>query len=64
MQKADAEIAARTVESETRIAEVREGAAAAVREVARDTAEALVSALDVDVDAKAIAAAVDARSKG
>ncbi len=64
IQKADAEIGARTAESETRIAEVRDGAAAAVREVARDTAEAVVAALDVDVDAKAIAAAVDARTKG
>ena len=64
IQKADAEIAARTAEGEAKIAEVRDGAARAVREVARDTAEAVVSALDVDVDAKAIAAAVDARTKG
>ena len=64
MQKADAEIAARTAESEARIAEVRDGAAAAVREVAKDTAEAVVSAMGVDVDASAIAAAVEARTKG
>ena len=64
MQKADAEIAARTAEGEAKIAEVRDGAAAAVREVARDTAKAVVAALDVDVDARTIAAAVDARTKG
>lgn len=64
IQKADAEIAARTSESEARIAEIRDGAAAAVRDVARDTAQAVVAALGVDIDAKTIASAVDARTKG
>ncbi|MGI9390431.1 MAG: F0F1 ATP synthase subunit B' [Boseongicola sp.] len=64
LQKADSEIKARTAESESRIAEIHDGAAEAVREVARDTAKAVVSALGVDVDGKAISAAVDARTKG
>jgi F-type H+-transporting ATPase subunit b len=64
IHKADAEIKARTAESEVRIVEIRDGAAEAVREVARDTAIAVVSALGVDIDGKTIAAAVDARTKG
>ena len=64
MQKADAEIAARTAESEARIADIREGAADAVRQVARDTAEAVVAALGVEVDTQTITAAVDTRTKG
>ena len=64
LQKADAEIAARTAESEAKIAEIREGAAQAVREVARDTAREVVAALGVDVDAAAIDAAVAAHGKG
>jgi len=64
IKKADGEIAARTAESEVKIAEIRDGATAAVREVAKDTAEAVVAAMGVEVDASAIAAAVDARVKG
>lgn len=64
IQKADAEIKARTAESEGRIVEIRDGAAEAVREVARDTAIAVVSALGVEIDGNTIAAAVDARTKG
>lgn len=64
MEKADAEIAARTAESEARITEIREGAAAAVKEVANDTAKEVVSALGVDVDAGSITAAVADRTKG
>lgn len=64
MAKADAEIAARTAESEARITEIRQGAAAAIAEVARDTAKAVVAAMGVDVDAKAVDAAVNARTKG
>lgn len=64
MQKADAEIAARTAESEARIDEIRKGAAAAIKEVARDTAKEVVAAMGVDVDAKAVEAAVAARTKG
>ncbi len=64
IQKADAEIAARTAESEARINEIRAGAAQAVNQVARDTAREVVSALGLDADDTSIAAAVDARVKG
>jgi F-type H+-transporting ATPase subunit b len=62
--KADAEIAAKSAESAKRIDEIRDGAAAAVAEVAKDTAGELVGALGGKADAKAIAAAVSARLKG
>ena len=64
MKKADAEIAARTAESETRIAEIRDGAAAAINEVAKETAEAVASSLGLDIDKSALDAAVDERTKG
>ncbi|MXQ09470.1 F0F1 ATP synthase subunit B' [Alphaproteobacteria bacterium GH1-50] len=64
VQKADAEIAARTAEGEARIAEIRDGAATAVNQVAKDTAEAVAAALGVDVDRAALEAAVDERTKG
>lgn len=62
--KADAEIEARTLVSEARIAEIKAGALASVTEVARDTAKELVSVLGGTVDATAITAAVTARMKG
>lgn len=62
--KADAEIAARGAESAKRIEEVRAGAVASVAEVARDAAEAIVTALGGKADAKSVAAAVAARMKG
>ncbi len=62
--KADAEIAARTSEGEVRIAEIREGAAEAVHEVARDTARAVVAALGVEVDDASVDAAVANNVKG
>ena len=43
--KADAEIAARSSESEKRIGEIRESAMASVAEVAKDTAAEIVAAL-------------------
>lgn len=61
--RADAEIAARAAESEKRIGEIREGADAAVVEVAKDTAAALVSALGGKGTAAAIKAAVERRTK-
>jgi F-type H+-transporting ATPase subunit b len=61
---ADAEIAAKAAESEKTIAVIREGAVAAVTEVARDTANELVAALGGAADAKTVAAAVAARLKG
>ena len=62
--QADAEISARAAESEKSIAAIRDGAAQAVTEVARDTAAELVAALGGSVDAKAVSAAVTARLKG
>jgi F-type H+-transporting ATPase subunit b len=62
--KADAEIAAKAAESEKSIAEIRDGAAAAVSDVARDVAAELVAALGQGVDAKTVTAAVTARLKG
>ena len=57
--KADAEIAAQTAESEARINEIRDGALAAVDAVAKDTAAAVVAAIDPDLaDVDAINAAV------
>lgn len=61
--KADAEIAAKAAESEKHIAEIRDSAMAAVREVAGDTTGALVAALGGSADDKALAAAVDAALK-
>lgn len=62
--KADAEIAAKAAESEKTIAGIRDGAAAAVAEVARDVAGELVAALGAGADAKTVTAAVTARLKG
>ncbi len=62
--KADAEIAARAAESERRIGEIRDGAVAAVREVAAETARDIVAAMGVASDEKAVADAVAARMKG
>jgi F-type H+-transporting ATPase subunit b len=62
--KADAEIAAKSAESGKRIGEIRDGALAAITEVANDTAAELVTALGGTADAKSITAAVSARLKG
>jgi F-type H+-transporting ATPase subunit b len=62
--RADAEIAAKTAESEKTIGAIRDGAATAVAEVARDTAGELVAALGGSADAKTVTAAVSARLKG
>ncbi len=61
--KADADIAAKAVESEKKITEIKAGALDAINEVARDTAQALVASLGGQADAKAIAVAVTARLK-
>jgi F-type H+-transporting ATPase subunit b len=63
LAKADAQIAARASESEARIAEIRDGAMDAVKEVARDTAKEIVAALGGKADARTITAAVNARIK-
>ena len=62
--KADAEIAARAAESERRIGEIRDGAVAAVREVAADTAREIVAAFGVSADGADVTNAVAARMKG
>ena len=62
--KADAEIAAKAVESEAKISEIKAGAMAAISEVAKDTARELVAVLGGKADAKSITAAVAARLKG
>jgi len=63
-EKADAEIAAKSAESQARIGEIRDSAIAAVEAVAKDTAGEIVSALGRPVDAAAVAASVDAHLKG
>ena len=64
LQKADAQIAAKTAESEAAISEIRAGAVKSVTTVAKDTAKELVSAMGGSADAKTITAAVTARMKG
>ena len=62
--KADAEIAAKALESERRISEIEAGAVDAIAQVAKDTTGELVSALGGTPDADAILQALSARSKG
>ncbi|MFO1107487.1 MAG: F0F1 ATP synthase subunit B' [Amaricoccus sp.] len=65
LAKADAEIAAKSAESEQRIREIQEGAARSVEEVARSTASAIVEAfLPQAADEGAVAAAIANRMKG
>jgi len=61
---AEVEISAKAEEGEARIADIRAGALASVRDVARDTAAALVEALGSDGDAATIDKAVDGRLQG
>lgn len=63
-KKADEEIAARTAESEAKIAEIREGALESIKEVSKDTAKELMGAMGVKADARSITSAVSARLKG
>ncbi|MGR3660440.1 MAG: F0F1 ATP synthase subunit B' [Paracoccaceae bacterium] len=62
--KADAEIAAKSVESEKAIAEIRASAMDGVKIVAKDTAKEIVAAFGGKADAKSITAAVATRLKG
>lgn len=62
-EKADAEIAARAAESEKRIGEIRASASASVNEVARDVAQDIVVALDMNVAPASVTTAVNARLK-
>ncbi len=60
--KADAEIAARSAESEKRIAEIRDGALASIETVATDAAQAIVETLAPGAaDAGAVKSAVSDR---
>jgi F-type H+-transporting ATPase subunit b len=62
--EADAQIAERTAESEKQIAEIRAGSADSIKQVAKDIASDIVSALGGTADQAAIDKAVDARVKG
>lgn len=66
IDKANAQIAARTAEGEARIAEIEAGAIATAEEVARDVATEIVRAFGPgkDVDASAVASAVANRVRG
>ena len=61
---ADAEISARTAESERRIGEIRARAVDDARTVARDVTSELLTAFGGRAEADAVAAAVDQRLKG
>ncbi len=62
--KADAEIGAKSAESEKAIAEIRAGALENVKVVAKDTTKEIVAAMGGKADAKTVTAAVNARMKG
>ena len=64
MERADAEISARSAEGDKKIAKIRESALENVKIVAKDTAEAIVAAMGGKSDAKTIDAAVTSRMKG
>jgi F-type H+-transporting ATPase subunit b len=64
IEKADAEIAAKSAESEKAISEIRAGALENVKTVAKDTAKEIVAAMGSTADAKTVNAAVTARMKG
>lgn len=61
IERADAQIAAKTAESQVAIDEIRESAARNVSEVARDVAREIVAAFGADADAAKVDAAVDAK---
>jgi len=64
IEKADAQIAAKSAESEEAIAEIRAGAVDSVKAVAKDTAKEIIAAMGGSADAKTVTAAVNARMKG
>ena len=64
IEKADAEIAAKSAESEKAIAEIRAGAQEAVKDVAKEAAKEIVAVMGGKADARSITAAVNARMKG
>lgn len=64
IDKADAEIAAKSAESEKAIAEIRAGALESVKQVASDTAAEIVTAMGGEAKADAVSAAVAEQMKG
>lgn len=65
MARADAEIAAKSSESEGRIREIHDSATKSVEDVARDTANAIIAAfLPAAADDTAVGAAIANRMKG
>lgn len=61
---AETEIEAKTAEGEKKIAEIRESALDAVRDVAKDVTADLVAAMGQKADGRSVTAAVNARMKG
>ncbi|MDE3079780.1 MAG: F0F1 ATP synthase subunit B' [Paracoccaceae bacterium] len=62
--RADAEIMAKSAESEKRIAAIRDSALESVTQVAHETAAEIVAVMGGSADAEAVSAAVAARLKG
>ena len=63
-EEANAKIAERTAEGEKTLAEIRDSAMESVREVAKDTATEIVSAMGGKADGRSVNAAINARMKG
>lgn len=64
LAKANAEIAARSAESERHITEIRDNALAMVTDVSNDVTKEVLTSFDVKADARSVTAAVSARLKG
>ncbi len=64
IERADAEIGAKTAESEKTIAEIRAGSLESVREVANDVAQDIVAAMGYKTDGDAVTDAVEGLMKG
>lgn len=64
LAKADAEIAAKTAESERRIQEIRDSSMEMVSDVSRDVARDIVESMGGKADARSVDAAVAAHLKG
>ncbi len=64
IEKADAEIAARSAESERRIREIRDSALEMVSDVSKDATKDILERFDAKADARSVNAAVAARLKG
>jgi F-type H+-transporting ATPase subunit b len=62
--KADAEIAAKSAESEKRIREITANAVEMVNDVSTDVTKDILAAFDVKADARSVTAAVKAQLKG